>query len=364
MTSYNHLSEKLMDDYNIELAIYEAALFKRKKNKRHKKLRYIKAHAKPYVPIAKKWLETFDPPEHTPIELRDKGSGKIRHIVVPTYQEEICHHAVTRVLKPIFKKGMYEHSYASIPGVGVHSAMKRLKKWIYNDHANTKYCLKLDIKKFFDSVDQDVLLGKLCKIIRDDSFYDIVEKIVRSVPAGLPLGFTTSQWFANFLLTELDHKIKEEWGAKYYMRFMDDMVILGSNKRKLHELKDKIETYLKDVLHLELKSNWQLFLVDNIRTKKKGRFIDFLGFKFYRNHVGIRRRNALAIQRTAKRISKKPRATIHDARRIVTYAGLCRYADCHNWFKKHVSRYVSIRYMRKKISKYQRRMYGNQFSKK
>ena len=353
--SYNNLYEKLFTEENIRDAIISGAKNKRKNNKRHRKLRYIKRNADEYIPVVRDWILNFEPPSHREIEINDGVSAKKRIIIVPTYQEVIVHHAVINILKPLISKGMYEHSYASIPGRGIHKAMKRVKWWIYNDVKNTKYCLKLDIRKFFDSVDQDVLLAKLRKINRDRRYFDYLEKIIRTTKKGIPLGFNTSQWFANFLLTELDHKIKEEWAAKYYIRFMDDMVIFGSNKRKLHQLRVKIEKYLNEELHLQLKDNWQVFLMDNPRSRKKGRFLDFLGFKFYRDHVGLRRAIALKAQRKAKRIYKKSRANIKDARQMVTYAGYAKYSDCHYWFKIHVSKYVSIRHLRKHISRYDKR---------
>lgn len=100
-----------------------------------------------------------------------------------------------------------------------------------------------------------------------------------------------------------------------------------------------------------------MFFMDSIRSQKKtGKFLDFLGFKFYRTHTGIRRKVALKAQRKAKRIYKKrkngKKVNVHDARQMVTYAGLCKYADCHDWFDDHVLKYVSIKKLRKQISKY------------
>lgn len=353
--SYNGLYDNMIRDKNIQLAIINAGRNKYKNNRRHRKLRHLRANANEYADTVRKWLDNFEPSKHTPIEINDGISAKKRQIIVPTVKEVVIHHAVANILKDIIMPHMYEHSYASIPKRGLHQAVKRVKRWIYNDHKNTKYCLKLDIRKFFDSVDQDILLAKLRRIIRDDKYFEYIEKIVRTTDHGIPLGFTTSQWFANFLLTELDHKIKEDWNVKYYIRFMDDMVLFGSNKRELHRVRKLIAEYLETELHLQLKKNWQLFYLDSDNPNKKGRFLDFLGFRFYRHHVGLRRKLALKIQRKAKHIYRKSKANIHDARQMVTYAGLTKYADCRDWFRVHVLRYVSIRYLRKKISRYDKR---------
>ena len=353
MKSYNNLYEKVFSDDNIRLALQNAAKNKRKNNKRHRRLRYAYAHTEEFVPKVKQWLLEFEPKPHKKISINDGISAKKREIIVPTVKEVIIHHAVINVLKPILLKGMYAHSYASIPRKGTHKVIKLVSRWIYNDHANTKYCLQMDVKKFFDSIPQDRLLAKLRKLIRDDKYFELIRKIVVTAESGIPLGFTTSQWFANWYLTPLDHKIKEEFGAVYYVRYMDDMVIFGSNKRKLHKIRQRVEEYLNDVLGLKLKENWQVFLMDSVRMKKKkGRFLDFLGFKFYRTHIGIRSKVALKTQRKAKRIHKKGRANIRDARQIVTYGGLVKNADCHIWFSTHVLPFVNIRSMRRQIARY------------
>lgn len=346
----------MIADDNIRLAIYKAAKNKRKNNKRHKRLRYIRDHVDEYIPIVRKWILEFEPAEHTPVEINDGISAKKRYIIVPTVREMIVHHAVANVLKPILTSGMYEHSYASIPGRGLHAGMKITCKWIYNDHKNTKYCLKLDIRKFFDSIDQNVLLERLRRKIRDRRYFEYIEKIVCTTKTGIPLGFVTSQWFANYLLTELDHKIKEDIHVKYYIRFMDDMVLFGSNKRTMHNIRRQISEYLENELHLQLKGNWQVFFMDSVRSrKKKGRVLDFLGFKFYRNHVGLRSRLALKVQRKAKKIFKKGYTNIHDARQIIVYAGLIKYADCYKWFMTHIAPFVNMKKMRHKISVYDRK---------
>ena len=353
--SYNNLYEKVFTDENIILALKNAAKNKRKNNKRHKRLRYAYAHTEEFVPKVKQWILDFEPKIHKKFIINDGVSAKKREIIVPTEKEVIVHHAVINVLKPIICKGMYEHSYASIPGRGTHKVIKRVSRWIYNDHANTKYCLQMDVKKFFDSIPQDKLLARLRKLIRDDKYYELVRKIIVTAESGIPLGFTTSQWFANWYLTPLDHKIKEEWGAKYYIRYMDDMVIFGSNKRKLHKIRKRVEQYLNDVLGLKLKENWQVFFMDSTSyKKKKGHFLDFLGFKFYRNHIGLRSKIALKAQRKAKHIFKKGKANICDARQIVTYAGLIKNANCHKWYRDHIGKYVCLRYMRKKIARHDR----------
>lgn len=291
--------------------------------------------------------------------INDGISAKRRKVTVPSVKDIIVQHAVKNVLEDILCPGFYEHSYASIEGKGTHAAIKRIKKWIKRYTKHTKYCLKTDVRKYFESLNQDILLAKMRKKIRDNRFYDLLETIVRQIPSGLALGFVTSQPLANYYLTDLDYKIKELDGVEFSVRFLDDIVIFGPNKRKLHRVRKFMDEYLTNELDVQMKPNWQVFRVQTCKSNSDGRFVDFLGYKFYKQHVGIRRNVALKAQRKAKHIFKKDRPNIHDARQIVIYSGISKYADCRTWFKNHILPYVSIQKMRKKISTYDKRHKSN-----
>ena len=113
---------------------------------------------------------------------------------------------------------------------------------------------------------------------------DLLYKIIDTTETGLPIGFYTSQWFSNFYLMDFDHFVKEKLKARHYIRYMDDIVILSSNKKKLHKMKEEIINYLDQELNLKLKNNYQVFRFDYVKNKKHyGRDIDFMGFRFFRN---------------------------------------------------------------------------------
>lgn len=265
---------------------------------------------------------------------------------------------VTNVLIPIFKHGMYEHSYGSIPGRGVHKGKKQIEKWIKRDTKNVKYCLKMDIRKYFDSIPHDVLRDKLSKLIHDKRFLNILYELisVRDSNIGIPLGFYTSQWIANWYLQGLDHYIKEELKAPHYIRYMDDMVIFSSNKRKLHKIKEKISERLEE-LGLTLKGNWQVFRFDYIKHGKHyGRCLDFMGFKFYRDKTILRKSIMLKACRKAKKISKKDKATIYDIRQMLSYIGWIDCTDTYNMYENRIKPYVNIGKCKKRISKYDKRI--------
>ena len=131
--------------------------------------------------------------------------------------------------------------------------------------------MKLDIKKYYPSIDKEILKNKFKKMFKDKELLWLLNTIIDS-EENVPIGFYTSQWFANFFLTDLDHYIKENLKIKYYIRYADDMVLFSNNKKNLHKARILIEEYLKKE-NLKLKENYSLFKVDN-------RFIDFIGYKF------------------------------------------------------------------------------------
>lgn len=145
MKSYGHLWEKLITDQNIKLAIKNSSARKRKRLS----VKKVFENQDEYVLRIRKEIEFFKNEKHKPRVIRDGLTQKERTIIVPRYNEQIVHHMVVNVLVPIIMRGMYKHSYASIPGRGAHKGKKYIKKWIDNDKKNVKFCLKMDIRKFF-----------------------------------------------------------------------------------------------------------------------------------------------------------------------------------------------------------------------
>lgn len=144
-------------------------------------------------------------------------------------------------------------------------------------------------------------------------------------------GNFTSQWFANFYLQDLDHYIKEQLHVKYYIRYMDDMVLFSRNKKELHKIKDLIDKFLENE-GLQLKENWQLFKVDS-------RPLDFLGYRFYRGYTTLRRSNFLRIKRRVKKIVKRGYIRLTDANSIISYHGWLSHCDSFNYRNKYIKPY-------------------------
>lgn len=238
---------------------------------------------------------------------------------LPYYPDRIVHHAVMNVLEPIWVNIFTEDTYSCIKGRGIHAAVKKLKRDL-KDTPGTGYCLKLDVKKFYPSIDHDVLKSIIRRKIKDKDLLWLLDEIIDSAP-GVPIGNYLSQYFANLYLAYFDHYLKEELQVKYYYRYADDMVILAPNKPELHALKKEIGRYFNDNLKLKLKENHQVFPVQS-------RGIDFLGYRFYHTHVLLRKSIK---QRFARAVSRK-RGNIIQVH--AAYYGWAKHCNSTNLLKK------------------------------
>ena len=179
---------------------------------------------------------------------------------------------------------------------------------------------------------------------------NLLFRIIDVTEVGIPLGFYTSQWLSNWYLQGLDHFIKEQLCAVHYMRYMDDMVVFGSNKRVLHRMRQAISDYLEMELGLELKANWQVFRFSY--GNNQGRDLDFMGFRFYRNRTILRKSIMYKATRKARKISKKEKATILDARQMLSYLGWIDCTDTYLMYQKWIKPCVSFQQLKRKVSRY------------
>lgn len=216
---------------------------------------------------------------YTIFKLYDPKEREIYRL--PYYPDRITHHAILNILEPIFASSFTKDTYNCIKKRGIHGAYKAIKEAL-KDNINTQYCLKLDIKKFYPSIDHGILRLLLRKKFKDKDLLWLLDEIINSTE-GVPIGNYLSQYFANFYLSKFDHWIKEVKGIRYYFRYCDDIVILSDNKENLHLLLEEIRHYLFVNLKLEIKHNYQIFPISS-------RGIDFIGYKFYHTHILLRKR--------------------------------------------------------------------------
>lgn len=232
--------------------------------------------------LAKLWemlyYETYIPGEY---RIKTIHEPKKRIIMIaPFFPDRIIHHCIINIMGEIWTKIFIQNTYACVKGRGIHKCMEDVQKALQKDYSGTKYCLKIDIKKFYDNIDHSVMKDIIRYRIADEQMLRLLDKIIDSSGGskGLPIGNYTSQYLANLYLTYFDHWAKEDLKIKYYYRYMDDIVVLDGSKEKLHRILDVMGLYLGSVLKLEIKHNWQIFPVD-------ARGIDYVGFK--QNHYGI-----------------------------------------------------------------------------
>lgn len=178
----------------------------------------------------------------------------------------------------------------------------------------TTYCLKLDIRKFYPSINHDILYNDIVKRkIKDPYILKILKEIIYSAN-GVPIGNYLSQYFANLYLAYFDHWVKEQLKCKFYFRYADDIVILSNSKEFLHDVLNKIRVYLKDKLALDLKPNYQIFPVE-------ARGIDFVGYIFRHRYTLLRKSIKLKILKLIKDRFKGKITGVKAGRSLKSYYG-------------------------------------------
>ncbi len=178
---------------------------------------------------------------------------KERQICASAFSEQVLHHALMNVCHDVFERHLVFDSYASRKGKGVHAALARARFFT----RRYRWYLKLDVRKFFDSVHHDVLKSQLARLFKDPRVLEIFGKIIDSYAAspgrGLPIGNLSSQYFANHFLSGLDHYIKEVLYIPAAMRYMDDIVLWHNDKAVLKAAQRAIAQYTETELRGALK---------------------------------------------------------------------------------------------------------------
>lgn len=373
MRTYKHQFEKVIEYGNLAKAINRSSLRKRDRDDVYDVFLNPDKHIKK---IIKQLLEqTWKPRKHRAEVINDGITQKKRLIIRPDFcYEQVIHHAVIQVMQPIFYKGMYEYSCGSIPDRGATLGQKYIEKYIRKNNisnppknckwnkSNIKYVLKLDIHHFFQSINIDILKQKFANKIKDERMLWLLNTILQSnivsfegqdVDIGLPIGYYTSQWFANWYLQDLDHFIKENLHIRCYVRYMDDMIMFGKNKKELKRCLEKIREFLK-TLDLDIKDNWQIFRFDYIdkNGKRKGRPLDFIGFKFCRDKTILRKPIMYKATRKASKLEKKEKLTWYDACQVLSYMGYFKHSDTWLIREKYIAKKISIKACKSVISKH------------
>jgi len=313
MKRVNNLFEKVIDTENLSLALHNAA-----KGKYHyREVKNIIKNPLPYIYALHEVLaaESF---KNGKYHIFKRQMGKKERVIyrLPFYPDRVLHHALVQVLEPIWMQVLIHQTYSTIPKRGVHGGLKHLKRDLLK--CETTYCLKLDIEKFYPSVNNAILLDILSRKIKDKRLMELLTVIVNSAE-GIPIGNYISQWFGNMYLAYFDHYVKENLKCRYYYRYCDDLVLLSDSKETLFMWLESIRTYLKNELKLSLKDNYQIFPVS-------ARGIDFLGYRFFKGYTLVR-----------KSIVKQMKNRINSEKSMSSYYGWLIHADSYRLLKKYFS---------------------------
>lgn len=320
MKRYGNLYARICDIDNLRLAAYNAARGKRKRDEvtaffanLEKNLEQLRRE------LTEKRYRT------SPYDVFIKYEGKRREIYKLPFRDRVVHWAIMQVLEPIWTPQFTADTHACIKGRGMHSLLRKLREDLRNDPEGTAYCLKLDVRKFYPSIDHDRMKAVVRRKIKDPDVLWLLDGIIDSAP-GVPIGNYISQYFANLYLSELDHLLKEVAGVRYYYRYADDMVLLAGDKPTLHGWLVLINDWLNVERHVDLKNNYQVFPVES-------RGIDFVGYVTYHTHCLARKKNK---QGLCRELAKLRRAKVPEAQIMLvtaSRAGFMQHCDSKHLFK-------------------------------
>lgn len=238
---------------------------------------------------------------------------KERLICAASFDERVLHHAIMNVCHPFFEKHLIYDTYATRIDKGIYKALEKSKQ----NMAKYKYVAKLDVRKYFDNISHDVLMWKLSRLFKDKRLLGVLDKIIRSYNSGmldspssecsakgLPIGNLTSQYFANYYLSETDHFIKEQLGVPFYVRYMDDMLLMDNEKEAL---KEKLQVVEQNIQRIGL-------ALKPVVLNKTTLGVSFLGYKLYPNKVLLNRSSKIRFKKKHSAYEKNLISDIWDDR--------------------------------------------------
>lgn len=366
MKTHKHIFEEIVDFQNLYAAYLEA-----RRNKRYRTdvLVFTKHLERNLITIQQKLIDgTYEVGKYRQFYVYEP---KKRLIMALPFSDRVVQWAIYLKLNPIYDKGFIEDSFGCRNGKGTHNAANRLQYWLKQISRHCKetgdkyYYLKLDVKKFFYRVDHDILMSILRRKINDNKLMELLEKIIngkipfgipfdyagddypmanRLYDIGMPIGNLTSQLFANIYLNELDQYCKHILKCHYYIRYMDDIIILDNDKNRLHMLRERIECFINNELKLHLNNKTAIRPVDL--------GIDFVGFQMWATHRFLKKKSALKIKRDFTRMKiayANNKIDLDDIKPSVqSYLGIMKHANTYNMRKGIFKRFVLRRNSTKK----------------
>jgi len=248
--------------------------------------------------------------------------------ILPFAPDRIIQHALMNVIELIWDNLFIYDSYACRKGKGIHKGSQRTMRAVRNN----KYCLKMDISKFYPSINHDILFSIVQRKIKCPDTLRLIKDIIYSVGGGqnVPIGNYTSQWLGNLYMNEIDQFLKHEHKVKYYIRYCDDFCVYNDDKKYLHELKNIIESFLETKLKLK-------FSKADVFPVKQG--VDFLGYRHFPNYILLRKSTAKRVKKRLIRMPKMLRLGLINKEQfrssIASTWGWLKWANTYNFRLKH-----------------------------
>lgn len=332
MKRYGDIYKKIYTTRNLKEAHAKA----RADKTHYKDVRMVDEDPERYLAKIQKMLieKSYQVSQYNISTINDKG--KEREIwKLPYFPDRIIQWAIMLQTEKIFTKTFCHHTCASLKGRGIKQALGLVTKYL-KDKDGTRYCLKIDVSKFYPNINHEILKRLLRKKLKDPDLLWLFDTIIDSYPGkkGVPIGSYLSQYLANFYLAYFDHWLKESCGARYCVRYMDDYVIFHTSKEWLHVLLRKIKTYLSRELDLVLKPNYQVFPVD-------ARGVDFVGYRFFHEYILLRKGTLWRFKRLCLRIMEKQDAGEPPNQKewagVNSYVGWIMWCDSYRLYDKYIN---------------------------
>lgn len=266
--------------------------------------------------------------EVSPYNLFVKYEPKKRVLYKLPFRDRIVQWAIMNVIVNIWEAQIPFCSFSCVRGRGTHYAKRKMQRAMRRDPDGTRYSLKLDIEKFYPSIDHDILKVVIRKKIKDPDLLWLLDTIIDSVRKneGVPIGNYISQYFANLYLTELDHLLKEEYRVKYYFRYADDMALFASSKAELDGYLVFINHYLQSERRLSIKGNFQKFPVSS-------RGVDFVGYVTYHEYSRARKINK---KNLCRKLANLRRANVPEEEiriKVASRIGFMKHCNSNHFLK-------------------------------
>lgn len=338
MKRYDNLYEKIYDIENLRKAHQHA-----KKGKGwYQEVKMIDENPEYYLGLLQQMLinHTYKTSDYE-VFYKTEGKKTRKIYKLPYFPDRICQWAILQVIEPCIINNLTDDTYSAIPKRGIHKALSKLQNAMWNDVPHCQYCLKIDARHYYQSVNHEILKEKYSRMFKDNELLWLLGEIIDSITTaeiedlsaiylleedidpntGIPIGNYLSQYSGNYYFSSFDHWIKEEKKVKYYFRYMDDICIFGETKEELHELRKEIDVYFRENLKIRIKDNWQVF-----PTYVRG--VDFLGYRTFLNYTLLRKSTCNDMKRKLTAIRLKV-----ESGNMMNYSEWCCINSYKGWLK-------------------------------